>query len=112
MSTAGTIAKTKSVGTPEQKVKVELKGLCVNCNNAEHCSYARNATKPVVYCEMHDAFAPEPSTADLSEVLRPDPSELRPELPLSKGLCVNCANRGECVYAKREGGVWHCEEYR
>ena len=92
--------------------KTRYTGLCANCNNAEHCTYAQNARKPVMYCEMYDGYSPEPARADLSEVLRPDPSELRPELPMSKGLCVNCANRDTCIYAKREGGVWHCEEYR
>lgn len=28
-----------------------------------------------------------------------------------KGLCMNCANRHECLLPKSEGGVWHCEEY-
>ena len=108
MSVAGTTARAE---TPTER-KVSYPGLCANCNNAEHCTYARNAKKPVTYCEMYDGYAPEPARADLSEVLRPDPADLRPELPASKGLCVNCANRHTCVWAKREGGVWHCEEYR
>jgi len=28
------------------------------------------------------------------------------------GLCIDCENRGTCIYAKVSGGVWHCEEYR
>lgn len=28
------------------------------------------------------------------------------------GLCVDCQNRNTCIYAKTNGGVWHCEEYR
>ena len=27
------------------------------------------------------------------------------------GLCANCAKRLDCLLPKREGGVWHCEEY-
>lgn len=92
--------------------KAKFPGLCANCSNADHCSYARNARKPVQYCEMYDGYSEEPARADLSEVLRPDPADLRPEMPHSKGLCVNCANRETCVWAQREGGVWHCEEYR
>lgn len=111
MSVAAAATKKREASTPA-KPKVEFKGLCANCNNAEHCAYARNAKKPVMFCEMHDAYAPAPVQADLSEVLRPDPADLRPELPASKGLCVNCAYREECVYAQREGGVWHCEMYR
>ncbi len=94
------------------KRQVEYKGLCANCNNAEHCTYAHNAKKPVQFCEMYDSYAPEPLRADLSAVLTPDPSEMRPELPMSKGLCVNCANRDLCIHAKQEGGIWHCEEYQ
>jgi len=108
MSVAGASVRQQ----PATEKKVEFKGLCANCNNAEHCAYARNARKPVQYCEMYDGWSEEPTRADLSEVLRPDPADLRPELPLSKGLCVNCAHRATCAWAKREGGVWHCEEYR
>ena len=111
MSVAGT--QTKKHPAPQStEPKTVFKGLCANCNNAGHCSYAKNARKPVMYCEMHDSYAPAPAQADLSEVLRPDPADLRPVLPKSKGLCVNCANREDCVYAQREGGVWHCEMYR
>jgi len=94
------------------KKKVEFSGLCANCNNTDHCTYARNARKPVQFCEMHDGYSEEPARADLSEVLRPDPADLRPEVPFSKGLCVNCAHRETCAWAKSESGVWHCEEYR
>ncbi len=111
MSVAAPVTKKREARQAD-KPKTEYKGLCANCNNAEHCSYARNARKPVMYCEMHDDYAPAPPRADLSEVLRPDPSELKPELPKSKGLCVNCADRDVCVYAQREGSVWHCEMYR
>jgi hypothetical protein len=110
MSVAGAKVRQK----PSTEKKVVFKGLCANCNNAEHCSYARNAKKPVMYCEMYDGYAEEPVRAELSEVLRPDPADLRPEveMPQSKGLCVNCAHRDTCAWSKREGGVWHCEEYR
>lgn len=33
------------------------------------------------------------------------------EADACKGLCVNCANRFDCLLPKAEGGVWHCEEY-
>lgn len=92
--------------------KMMFTGLCSTCNNAEHCNYALRASEPVTSCEMFDAYTPEPATAVISEVLKLDPADLRPTLPDAKGLCVNCANRETCIYAKREGGVWHCEEYR
>jgi hypothetical protein len=28
-----------------------------------------------------------------------------------EGLCVNCANRANCLFPKPEGGVWHCKDY-
>ena len=33
------------------------------------------------------------------------------EKEIFKGLCMNCANRYNCLLPKSEGGVWHCEEY-
>ena len=27
------------------------------------------------------------------------------------GLCGDCGNRPSCMFVRREGGVWHCEEY-
>jgi len=33
------------------------------------------------------------------------------EVEVFKGLCMNCANRFDCLLPKSEGGVWHCEEY-
>lgn len=106
------VAETKVRQQSAVDRKTKFEGLCANCNNADHCTYARNAKKPVQYCEMYDGWSGEPISADLSEVLKPDPADLRPEMPLSKGLCVNCANRTTCAWAQREGGVWHCEEYR
>lgn len=39
-----------------------------------------------------------------------DGSEDRPNR--LDGLCCDCENRESCVFRRREGGIWHCEEYR
>jgi hypothetical protein len=35
-----------------------------------------------------------------------------PQVGSSKGLCLDCENRHHCAMQPRDGGVWHCEEYR
>jgi len=112
MSVAGTRRQPVEADRKKPETRPAYPGLCANCNNADGCAYRRRAESVVNFCEMYDGYSPEPARADLSQVLIPDPAELRPEIPASKGLCVNCALRGECGYARREGGVWHCEEYR
>jgi hypothetical protein len=29
----------------------------------------------------------------------------------SSGLCGDCGNNTSCMFVRREGGTWHCEEY-
>lgn len=31
-------------------------GLCTNCINYKYCSYAKRATKPVLFCEEFDIY--------------------------------------------------------
>jgi hypothetical protein len=88
------------------------KGLCVTCNEATTCSYAKNATAPVLYCEMFDDSQPQSQEAVEKVQTSTSPSETTvPDSDL-KGLCVNCDNRHTCTFPKPEEGVWHCEEYR
>ncbi|HEX5168726.1 MAG TPA: hypothetical protein VFW11_06105 [Cyclobacteriaceae bacterium] len=74
----------------------ELRGLCINCAKAEHCSYRNGTDKIIIQCEMYqlggeaDAFA----------------SALPP-----RGLCTNCYRADSCQLPGRRTGIWHCEEY-
>jgi hypothetical protein len=94
-------------------------GLCSTCNEAPHCVYAKNATSPILYCEMFDDSQPE-EKAEIghSEDLNQDQDETEtktvqenPSHGQLKGLCVNCDHRHHCTFPKPEGGIWHCEEY-
>jgi len=88
------------------------KGLCATCNEAPHCAYARNATVPVLFCEMFDDGESEQTVKTERPPFSPRPTgEEKPASQL-KGLCVNCDHRHTCTFPKPEGGVWHCEEYR
>jgi len=29
----------------------------------------------------------------------------------TEGLCANCERSSNCVFARVEGGVWHCSDY-
>jgi hypothetical protein len=42
---------------------------------------------------------------------RNDHKQHEKDAEVYKGLCMNCANRFDCLLPKCEGGVWHCEEY-
>jgi hypothetical protein len=99
----------------KQKISEEAtssKGLCATCNEAAHCAYARNATAPILFCEMFDeSETQEQVTAAEARIADPSPVEMKPVRRL-KGLCANCDHRDTCTYPKPEGGVWHCEEYR
>lgn|GEM_PF-313533 len=101
--------------TKEEKVSAEVtpnKGLCATCTEAPHCVYARNATAPILFCEMFDEGKPVEQVEP--EKPQSSPQHSREEKPAGqlKGLCINCEHRGTCTFPKPEGGVWHCEEYR
>ncbi len=83
--------------------------LCSTCNEVDECIIPRSNTRlPVVYCEQFNDFYPAPprKQPEIKAVSIPAKDEIE-----YKGLCVNCEHRGECVHARTEGGVWHCEQY-
>ncbi len=86
-------------------------GLCVTCNNADHCVYRKRRGTDAIYCETFDGYAPANGhggkTALAAVVMTPDTAESEE----FKGLCVNCLHRDACKLPRPEGGVWHCEEY-
>ena len=86
-------------------------GICINCNNAPYCINSKKAENPVWYCDMFDNYAPTPErTSEVKKVTKP--TIKKDDHHKYKGLCVNCENKETCIYATREGGVWHCAEYR
>ena len=98
-------------GTESSEVTAN-QGLCATCHEAAHCAYARNATGPILFCEMFDEGRPEEQVeADTPRAETQTAGEKRPAGRL-KGLCINCDHRETCTFPKPEGGVWHCQEYR
>ena len=90
--------------------KSSFVGLCSTCNNAATCTYRALRGGDALFCEMFDDYVPEPSLRLTAAVAAAVPEDFQP-LPFA-GLCVNCESRNTCQWARSEGGVWHCEEYR
>jgi len=89
---------------------VKPEGLCSTCNHARNCSYIRNSSQPVIFCEEFDSFTPP-----IVEVAVEQPAPTIEDMKTwdeYKGLCVNCDLRETCAIRKPETGIWHCEEYR
>lgn len=88
---------------------LQTKDLCINCLNAEKCTYYRNQSRPVIFCEEFACEDPAECSADihrLEDVSR-TPMESR-----NQSLCINCLNAGSCILKKPGEPVYYCEEYR
>lgn len=78
--------------------------LCVRCSLAAGCMIPEESAEPVKWCDSFE---------DMENLLsRSDAVFWLPEPGRTDGLCVDCTNRGFCILRTREGGTWHCEEYR
>lgn len=69
----------------------------------------------VLFTHTHDG-AMRPPAMNLKLPLQP--TFIRPEMtvpvankPQYKGLCVSCEHHSECLYAKSDTGIWHCEMF-
>lgn len=98
---------TKKDSSPK-KTKSLRTGLCQNCNHGESCTITNQDGRDVHLCEEFDSYVPVlPKSIRSSLNINADSSE-----NTIKGLCANCENNSICSYAKTEGGVWQCEEYK
>ncbi|MBN2465199.1 hypothetical protein JXD38_06215 [candidate division WOR-3 bacterium] len=88
----------------------KLEGLCATCNHAGTCSYIRNSSQPVLFCEEFDSFLP-PVVEEAVDAPAPTLEDMK-NWDEYKGLCVNCELRETCAIRKPETGIWHCEEYK
>jgi glutaredoxin len=91
-------------------------GLCYYCKFADECDFPRHPEQPVTNCdefEVSDTLSQEIQKENQSlykysskwdEIGEANKGNLL-------GLCRNCERRNTCTFPKREGGVWHCEEY-
>ena len=77
--------------------------LCAACAWAAGCTIPGESEKAVTSCRTFYSLEKLSQTNGV-DVWEPDPGR-------AEGLCVDCENRVSCVFRKREGGTWHCEEY-
>jgi len=93
---------------------IEYNDLCTTCNYGPDCVRRKHHGKPVLYCEEFDDYQPSPEKpyrafADYDPKEKTEISRL--SSARSTGLCAFCENQDICTIPKKEGGVWHCEEY-
>ncbi|HOZ45510.1 MAG TPA: hypothetical protein PLO37_11555 [Candidatus Hydrogenedentes bacterium] len=82
-------------------------GLCVRCSRAAACPILRESGEPVASCSAFEAAG----GSRWEKAKEADAAHQR-SFDRVAGLCIDCAYRSVCAFRHREGGVWHCEEYR
>jgi hypothetical protein len=97
------------------KMKVLYKDICSTCNYGELCVSKKTRQGPVWFCEEfedHVTVEEENGVDTEFQIIPPwkEPGSNEGSIRF-KGLCINCENRVTCANSKKEGGVWHCEEY-
>jgi hypothetical protein len=116
------VEEKKGVETIKQRPReasVTYAGLCSCCVQAPDCTFPRMVNQAVIQCEeWGEEWGVEstiPVTAEQQARVAPRAARATPRMvpePLPKGLCATCEEYAACEYAKPEGGVWHCDEYR
>lgn len=82
----------------------ELRGLCTTCDHRFACVHRQKSNKLIIQCELFSS--PEPM--DVPVMLQPaTPVKNR----IARGLCDTCVHQRTCSFFKRNGYVWHCEEF-
>jgi len=89
--------------------EIQRSGLCINCLNADGCSYCTNHTNPIIFCEEFTCTEPSVSKKSID---RPIIAFDYAFDPIPKGLCSNCENLITCNLQKTGSNVLNCEEYR
>lgn len=82
----------------------ELRGLCTTCDLRTVCAHRLQSEKVIVQCEMFTS--PEPVTSPV-KTYQSEPVMKR----MARGLCDTCLHQRSCSFFKRNGYVWHCEEF-
>ena len=101
----------------------ERRGLCVNCDNAQHCTYPRGPDHPVTLCEEFACGGSGSQMTADNNVLRPEASKAGGVVFLEEecvtpsdngrhGLCLNCKNAPECTHPRSsDRPISQCEEF-
>lgn len=76
--------------------------LCTRCALAAACAIPLESEGPVLSCGSF-------RKVNVATLWRTQTKQSGP-VPID-GLCGDCGNREACVFRRREGGTWHCEEY-
>ena len=86
--------------------------LCSTC--LDHPLCMSDHRRPIWFCEQYTDFIPTPKKNSniISGKSRKSVGRMEMSNSKFKGLCINCDHRTFCQLAKKEGGVWHCEEYQ
>lgn len=80
--------------------------MCIRCARAAACTIPVDAGEPVLACARFEGMdSSSPASASATRIVY----EIAPSRV--EGLCGDCENRESCVFRRREGGTWHCEEY-
>lgn len=79
--------------------------LCERCKGSAGCDLARKSGKSACKAfEAFEYFVPAILEGQIQ-------NEGWVNSTRSSGLCGDCGNRQSCMFVRREGGTWHCEEY-
>jgi hypothetical protein len=81
----------------------ELRGLCGTCDHRTACSYRQQSSKVIIQCELFSS--PEAVVSSLI------PQTVAVAKRVTRGLCDTCEHQRTCSFFKRNGYVWHCEEF-
>lgn len=81
----------------------ELRGLCSTCDHRATCMYRQQSNKLIIQCELFSG----------PDVIATPPEQHAALIIKHKvrGLCDTCMHQRTCSFFKRNGYVWHCEEF-
>jgi hypothetical protein len=102
-------------GCPSPEVPFTYAGLCSSCIHSPYCTFRRFTDQAIIHCEewsVEIASCGTLGTSRRSEAPARTAVLLNSTRSQPKGLCATCEEHPTCSFAKPEGGVWHCEEYR
>jgi hypothetical protein len=109
---------TKNHITAKEPVikKLGYGGLCLSCQKSGQCTFPRDVSRPVIFCEEHQGYMPvfEPvNEKRLMSMAVSLVAEKAPEKEPScrQGICENCVRSANCTYPRKDGGIWSCDDY-
>jgi len=104
------------MSTVTHEILTKASGICSVCKHQAECIYPKTEGHIALNCgqfEQYPPVAPLRPAKDVAELERLWKQPTKPkDVAQLKGLCASCEDRDVCIYPKRPGGVWQCEEYR